>query len=333
MSSRNYQNGKPTVYAREKLSMLQRRVRDAQIGPAIIRCTSIGFPGAPAEVMFGFTAFSTSPTENTTEAVRTQPFHEVGLFQIEAGMRAGPAPNPDVNARYNSWGKLANSAVVRQMLNGRSATMTPNAWKRAIDDQVAVGVANLLRHRESFARNLPRLASQRIDSNWSILTAFTTFSRGAGQTKNVLTPYVDRLAAVPEDQRWRTFRSLVAQDIARQTPGIGSRVGKQGAAYAIVRSEQKFMSGALLAANGGNNARWFEPSAYRATPEDAAIEDAISRAAYSADLSSAARDTVEAATRVASIAVGTVEENKIPVIIAAVIGVGLVGTAIYSRVA
>lgn len=285
--SRSYVGGKPRTYAREKLGMLQRR-KAGEIGEITARLVAIAWPGVPPEAFHGFTAFSTSPTENTTEATGNA-FHEVGLYQVEAGLRGGPAPNPDPRAEYNAWGALHDSELVRRML-GRAATMEHNAWKRALADQIAVGLANLKRHGDGINRALSGLGIGARDpaSNWAVMTAFTAFSRGGAQARRVFGHFARELASVPEHGRWLRLRELVVDACRQQRGGIGAQPGRSGAAYALVRTEQKFESGYLLAVRTGGNAGWFV-SRYPDSATGDALEDVITRVAYNHPLDESQR--------------------------------------------
>ena len=63
--------------------------------------------------------------------------------------------------------------------------------------------------------------------------------------------------------------------VAHRLSSIGSRTGKQGAAYAIIRSRQKHDGGQLAAATLGSDAdrRWF----YEGDP---GRDDVLARCAY-----------------------------------------------------
>lgn len=276
MSSRTWRSGLPAAYAKEKLPSLKKRWAEPhELGRALRSMVPTAWPGVTPFVFLGFTGFSTSATENTTEAVANQRFHEVGYFQTEAGLRDGPAPNPKPLSEYNAWGKLAGSALVVDLL-GRGATMSPDGWKRAIADQTAVGLANLRRHLGNARSKLPAAVHPQGEaSTWAVMLAFTAFSRGAGQLSKVLAPYEDKLATVPERDRWDAWESMVASDIAKGSPGIGSKPGKGGAAYAIIRSRQKHDGGKLAAAQLGSDVdrAWFLTS-------DPERDDVLARCAY-----------------------------------------------------
>ena len=275
MGDRTWRTGLPDTYAREKHKALVKRW-NGKLGAALAAMTPVAWAGVSPMAFLGFTGFSTGPTENTTEAVPGQSFHELGYFQVEGGMRDGPAPNPDPRAKYNAWGLLAATELVQRLLNGRPATMKPGAWKQAIDDQAAVGLANLLRHLANARRQLPESLHPRDPaSTWAVLLSFTAFSRGSGQLQKVIAPYAAKLGEMPEAERWTAFESMVAADIAKGAAGIGARTGKMGAAYAIVRSRQKHDCGKLVAASLGTEVdrAWFLSS----DPERDAI---LARAAY-----------------------------------------------------
>lgn len=274
MSDRDWKSGLPGEYAKEKLERLQKRWRD-ELGGHLRAMTPIAWPGVPATVFLGFTSFARG-TENTTEATPRQRFHELGYFQIEAGLREGPAPNPDPRAEYNAWGALAGAELVVRLL-GRPATMKPDGWRHAVADQTAVGLTNLRRHLGNARRKLPEsLHPQDPASTWAVLLAFTAFSRGAGQLARVLDPYVEALAGVPERERWSAWEAMVAEDVARDAPGTGGQDGRRGAAYAIIRSRQKCDSGLLAARSLGEPTDWYVRG-------DAARDEALARSAYEAE--------------------------------------------------
>lgn len=255
--------------------MLRRRW-DGETGAILRDMVPRAWRGVPAVVLLGFTSFSTSAQENTTEADPHQDFHEVGLFQVEAGLRGGPAPNPDRRAEYNAWGALAGSPLVRDLLHDRDATMAPNGWKTALADQIAVGLANLLRHGAAFARAVPELAPRDAASRWAVATAFTTFSRGRGQSERVMSNLAAKMAGVLERDRWRTWAETLCIEALKGADGIDTREGRAGAAYGWVRTAQKLASGRLVAEQLGDQAAldWYGPDL---APETAAT---LTRLAY-----------------------------------------------------
>lgn len=265
MGDRSWRTGAPKAYAREKLPRLLERWNRA-LGAELRRQVPIAWPGVPATVFLGFTGFA-SRDENTGEATdpaRRPSFDELGYFQTE---RTRPFTR-DPEAKYNAWVRLHDSDLAVRLL-GRPATLEPNGWRgeSGVPDQVAVGLANLLRHLGNARRELPP-ALDPVDpaSTWAVLCAFTAFSRGAGGMWERMKPYADQLAAVPEAQRWRAWERLVADD-ARAEKGRG------GPAYGIVRTRQKHDGGRLAAERLGLPTTWFVEA-------DDALDDRIAKAAY-----------------------------------------------------
>ena len=274
-SYRVYPDNVPRRYAREKLSLLRPRADHSKpIGDISARFAVTLYPDIPVEAFHGFTAFTTSPKENTTEAVPSQSFHEVGLYQVEAGPRGGPAPNPIANAENNHWGLLHDRVEVVQLL-GRNATMIHNAWKTALDDQIAVGLVNLRFHAEGLEHSLGHPFSTDPSSTWWLWCAFTAFSRGNSKAAGVIRRHWETLKEVAENLRWRKLRELVVNDII---DGHASSTGsvKSRHSYSLIRTEQKAESGYLLAQDTNGNAAWFA-SCYEDTSADNALEDRLAR--------------------------------------------------------
>lgn len=213
-------------------------------GQAVIRFSSMWFGSAPPDALLGQTA-GASLTDNTTEGVPNQPFHEIGCWQIPAGNASGPAPNPNPNAAYNAWGRLASNPKVRNAL-GRNATMEPNGWKTAPVDQAVVGLAYLFSERNAVNLELDRsITSIDVGSSWSVALAFLGFSAGARRAANHINPLVQELAAVPENKRWNEFVHVWAQGLKTgKYSGKGNK--HQSTSYSIMRTMQKLASGAAL---------------------------------------------------------------------------------------
>ncbi len=245
----------PSAYAAEKLQRMRSRW-EGELGDHLRVMAPIAWPDAPPTAFLGFTAFARGD-EDTVEASSRQPFHELGYFQTEGGPRDDPAPSPDPKAEYNAWGALAKSELVTRLL-GRPATMVSGAWRTAVADQTAVGLANLRRHLSQAQARLPdALAPKDLGGTWAVLLAFTAFSRGEGRLSMVLKPYIERLAAVDERDRWSAWERLVVDDIRAGRTGVGTDAGHGGAPYAILRSRQKHDSGRLAAEVLGEPTRWF----------------------------------------------------------------------------
>jgi hypothetical protein len=318
MSSRNASTGRPSSYGREKLAML--RGRSPLLKPIVDRMIPHAFRGVdPAFASFmlqGFTSFSTGWNENTTEAVADQTFHEVGLFQVPAGLRNGPAPNPDPRASHNAYGRLAGSAIVRAMLGNRAASTAPDAWKprsssmdadnvRARDDQTAVGIANLLEDEASFRAQAERFApgSAGAVSGWSLyrfMTMFTAMSRGPAGAFNRFKPYLRQLAQINESQRSAALVRLVHQGIIARDPHALNDY-KDGVCYAICRSWQKILSGRELCIALGGPTDAFADAVI--APD---VEAVIADVAYTIGPAAATRAAIQSATGLVQNAAGAV---------------------------
>jgi hypothetical protein len=259
MASRTWDKALPIKYAESKQRYLDKRW-DGELGEALRDMVQKVWPGVPETVFLGFTAFSTSASENTTEAVENQRFHEIGYFQTEAGLRDKPAPDPNSDGEYNNWGRLHDTDLVVQLL-GRKACMGHDEWKRAIKDQTAVGLVNLRRKLDSHVQRLPEnLRPKDMSSTWAVLLSFTVFSRGGGQTLRCLSPYAEKLGTFPENERWDAWESMIASSIIKGADSTGNKDGKSGAPWAIMRTRQKYDSGLLFAQRKGLPTDWyFEP--------------------------------------------------------------------------
>jgi hypothetical protein len=260
----------PTSWGREKLPKMRRwlqdkdlrakKLLDVPVGSTLRAMTPQVFPGVPAEAIAGFCA-NANVTENTTEGIRAQPFHEMGLFGTEGGPRAGPAPNPDPNAKDNSWGKLANHPLVRQLLGGRSATMEHNRWKTQIPDQVAIGLVNVRRHGENVVRLLDARLRPDVSTSSSpffVACCFMGWSAGDGTAAKHFNRFADALARVPENQRWGRFLREVAEGVRSNRLNLRGLRKHRSPAYSALRTWQKLAAGQLLAKEVGGTVAWFD---------------------------------------------------------------------------
>lgn len=242
----------PTAYARGHLARLRARYDDP-FGLAVRRMAPVAWLGVPPSAILGQTASVTRANANTTRTSRSQRFHEVGYAQSPAGLRDGPAPNPDPAAKYNRWGELAASPLVVQLL-GRPATMVPDGWASALDDQAAVGLASLLKDLASITRKLPpALRPSSPSTRWAVFCAYSAFSRGASGAWSRLAPAADVLAAVDEGAR---VEALVRW-IATSDHPAAKVVGKEGVARMVLRSLWKIASGEALERALGGDAAWY----------------------------------------------------------------------------
>lgn len=277
MSSASHLQALPDTFAQGYASTMRERWIEP-VGVAIRRMTPIAMPGAPPEAILGFTTESGSGPNAASDDTATDgshnSFHEIGYFQTEAGLATGPAPNPDPAATYNAWGALAASPLVVRLL-GRPATMVDGAWATAVDDQAAVGLANLVRHANATARNLPlALRPSGLGTLWNMVLAFMGFGAGDGGAAQTINRYASRIAVVPESARWGALIEAVIAD-AESGP-LPGRPGRHGnPAFDVLRVWDKLATGRLLATSTGGNVGWFDPQlTMNATVAQRAIVDA-----------------------------------------------------------
>lgn len=212
---------------------------EGALGNAVRRYGDIIWSGVPNSALMGLSANSTGATENTTDAVANQSFHEIGYYQIPAGPRDGPAPNPNPNAHDNAWGQLATSTLVRQVL-GRPATMVHNAWKTAIDDQTAVGLANYLRDGTTCTRLLHWDLPVNSLAFWCV--SILAYGVGATGAQRIITAY----DVVPGDE----FIWNLAYQIATTTHNTYH-------AKRVVRCLQRYYTGLLLSQHISERTAWY----------------------------------------------------------------------------
>ncbi len=272
--------GNPIQWGRDKLPRMRTweppagKGRYPTVGATLREFVPIVLPGIPWQAIAGFAANGEYPWANTTEAVKAQPFHEMGLMGTEGGARAKPCPDPDRNGRYNSYGKLHDHADVRECLGGRSATMVRNAWKTAIADQLAVGLVDIRSDGRELAALLdPRIRPVSEASTWFVALAFSSWSAGAAGAAKHIRPHASALAVVDESARWGTLIRLVAAGPARPK-------GHSNPAYTVARTWQKLEAGRLLGDETGPTcSAWFD---YGLGADHAALCAEIARKGYGA---------------------------------------------------
>jgi hypothetical protein len=99
-------------------------------------------------------------------------FHEIGLYQTEAGTDPHRAPADEQHLESNNWALLHSHPKVVELL-GRNATMIDGQWKKAVVDQIAVGLVNLrFEHAKRLEAALGHQFSTDPSSNWFVLCVF-----------------------------------------------------------------------------------------------------------------------------------------------------------------
>lgn len=251
----------PSGYAAGKINTLLGWWSGA-LGTSIKRLAPLAWPGVPPEAFGGFVT-NGAQRANTAMAPPygvSNPFAELGWWGTEGGPRstppnAGPYPHP-TSTSDNSWLALHADPLVKTLLGGRQATMVSGAWKEAIDDQTAIGLANLLRHRAGCNAAMPAACrSTDLASVWSVAVGFAAWSAGNAGMARWVARYQAALAAVPEARRFDAWIAAVVADArAGRIHGTGHA---NNPAHTAVRTAQKLYAGRLLAERTGGNVAWF----------------------------------------------------------------------------
>jgi len=260
----------PSGYAAGKLAAMRARW-SGTLGDRVRAWSSRVLPGVPPTAILGFTAIGLqreSTGQGNPPANRT--FHEIGYFQTPAGPSSGPAPAADPRAPYNHWGSLGRGATVRGLL-GRDATMSPDAWKDAVPDQVAVGLADLAGERATLERLLRAagIATPRPGSPLDVALTFMAFSAGASSAARILPKLGLGLVADPNDPR--ALDELVMLALGEYERGaLGPGPARYPNPYhALLRVAQKLSTGyALASALGLPEAEWYPRFARGTNPRD-----------------------------------------------------------------
>jgi hypothetical protein len=199
--------------------------------------------------------------------VNARNLHELGPLGAEAGYTPGL-----VAVDGTPWATLAKSDGVKRAL-GREG-VTGAAWHGAVRDQLVIGLASVVRHgREVIsrldARIRPTVGLDGLPASWTLWAwalACAGWSAGDGGMARHVNAYADRLAAVPEAQRWALFCRL-AGDV--DDPGFKHRADE----YTALRTRQKIEGARLAARLTGNTCAlaWLDDGAADTDAIDAAL--------------------------------------------------------------
>ena len=229
-------NASPEVWARDKRRKAKRYATDRYV-PVLTRARDVAMPGTPLAVLIGV-ACNNGDEENTTgwiagndaeraEAlaktpprkplggdpakgyghVRSDDLHELGRFGVEGGH----CPTPVATDNDCPWVVLARGETVDKIL-GREG-VTGAAWYGAIDDQVAIGVADLALHAHEVWKRLdPRLRWEEDGDGgpkawtlWPVFCGVNGWSAGNGGIERHVERYTAELAALPPSHRVGDF--------------------------------------------------------------------------------------------------------------------------------
>jgi len=231
------------------------RMADQPLGQAFREFGPRMWPGVPWEAWLGFIT-SANLTDNTTTGAPNQAFHEIGVGQVPAGPRSGPAPNPDPRAPNNAWGALASSPEIVSVL-GRPAVMGPDQWKTAPRDQAAMTIANLKRDYAAVKAALAPGVKPTVDASpWAVAMAYAAFSAGAGGAARAFNQFGPQLAGVPDSRKWGALLQALNDGIRNGTlqPGAPNHPNPF---YTAMRTWQKMESARQLAQGTHGDAGFF----------------------------------------------------------------------------
>ncbi len=195
-------------------------------------------PDVPMEIFLAFIApgyTGSDTTEGTSSASQSVAFREVGKWQTPAGARGGPSPAPG-SAYYT----LASDPAVVAAL-GRRANTAEQAWRTAVADQTAIGLADLRNnYNATVARMDPSIRPSSPATPWGTWMFMTGFSAGPAGAADLANHYKTQLAAVDESCRPGLLTNLMALDIQNRVPLAGSPDRHSTLAHRVLRSNQKF---------------------------------------------------------------------------------------------
>lgn len=249
----NLRGKTPSGYAADYLPMLRGRYA-GELGQLVREWGPRVLPGAPATAILGMTTIGRQ-RENTGEGnpPANRVFHEIGYFQTPAGPASGPAPNPDPSLPYSHWADLGQTELVRGLL-GRAPTLVAGAWRDAIPDQVAVGLADLKAERARLERLLVAAGiptPTREGSPMDVALTFMAFSAGPASAANALRQ-LGLAEWVTDLDSPNAFTELVTgalgqyEHMGRPPPGPGRYPNPW---HALLRVWQKLSAGYALAKN------------------------------------------------------------------------------------
>lgn len=215
----------PTEYAQGKLATMRARA-SGELGALCERWVPEAFGPCPWELAIGASAMATGQTE-----LVPGPLREIGFFNTPTG----------------TWRTLRTDPLVRALLGRDAIDPEGDAWERAVADQTAIGLADLLRGQRAFADALPALAPATPGSAWGWYVALSSWSAGAGGTASHLRPYAQRLASVPGSQRVGAYVSALLADVLAGAFADAADRAHSNAAYSALRTLQKLECARQLA--------------------------------------------------------------------------------------
>ena len=232
-------NTNPFDWARDKRGSAQRYAQDRHID-VMRKARDVAMPGVPIAALIGV-ACNGKDDENTTgwivgddaeraEALRTgkkplggdpregyghvgsKDLYELGRFGVEASHYPSLVATGDC-----PWCTLARGELVHKILD--RAGVEGRAWRGAIADQIAIGVACIVRHAHAVNKRLhPNLqweedgdGAPKVWNLWPFFCGVSGRSAGDGGAERHLDRYADKLGPLPPGHRVGAFLRLAGE--------------------------------------------------------------------------------------------------------------------------
>lgn len=220
-------SGLPENYSAEKLPMLRRRYDDAGIRAAVERWRDRMFPGVPTTAMIAAGASSTGASERGGP-----PDYATGLWGVEW-------------SRVERWAR--DERTMREL--GRAIPTEPSAFAHDYEAQAYVSFRSYLAHLTACVADIPGELAPRAGSPFLWRLAVSSYSSGEGTVSRIVSASAGRIVAAPPSSSWRELAQgvIAAAAAGHSTYGGISIAGKWKAAHTIVRNEQRFQCGMMLA--------------------------------------------------------------------------------------
>lgn len=258
----------PSSFGLSGMPTAVKRLRGAT-GAAVRKLQAGGLlTGVPVEILVGFTAgtfLGANTTDATSGAGLAVLFHEMGLFQITGGpARRDAWGRPTTRAPVqdtddsNDWRRLHKDPQVVAAL-GRKATMVPDAWRNATDDQFAVGMASLRDYYRGIVARLPAaLRPSGWNTPWGVAMMFMSFSAGAGGAEEVFELHPE-LASIPEALRFGAMVHRICLDLQDGRQDLTGRPNRHSdREHRLLRTWQKFELARQMAEHEGLDASFYD---------------------------------------------------------------------------
>jgi hypothetical protein len=171
-------------------------------------------PEIPTTLLVAFSKYEASGWNDATHGTAgngytSPPFYELGVFQVPAGLHGHctvrqcehDPPGPENPASPSAWSRIC-----------RRLRLEPNKWKDPIT-QVRVGLSNLEDDAQIIRKRYPELFP-RPGTDWDLRGAVLLPFVGIGTANGLIKTYRQKLAQIPEADRWRFLNS---QAIDQQT--------------------------------------------------------------------------------------------------------------------